>query len=65
MTAVLLFAGIAVALVAVGHCILGMTFRLPFTGWQRITYWALVAIATFFFVSAWLSHQVGLAGVVA
>lgn len=65
MTAVLLIAGISIALVALGHCVLGMIFRLPFTGWHRITYWALVGIASLFFVAAWLSHQVTLTGAVA
>lgn len=42
MTGVLILAGFAFGVMALGHCILGAVMRLPFTGVQATTFWVMV-----------------------
>lgn len=56
MTGVFLMAGAVFAIMGLGHCILGAALDLPFVGWTRNTYWALVIIAAAFGIAAWLAH---------
>lgn len=56
MTGVLILAGFAVGIMALGQAALGAILLLPFSGIHAATYWVLVVIFVLLFAVAVVSH---------